>query len=117
MVFDAIIFASDISSISAGTDTSQKVYLEVYKDGKRIGKGTSEYVQYKQGDATHPMVDRSLTSDVYVIFQGTSSYSIPLAIKIKPFVNEVWIGVILFSVGILLIAGSEMKLRRRREFE
>ncbi|MDO9518046.1 MAG: cytochrome c biogenesis protein CcsA [Methanosarcinaceae archaeon] len=117
MVFDAIIFASDLSSISAGTDTSQKVYLEVFKDGKRIGKGVSEYVVYKQGDATHPMVDRSLTHDVYVIFQGASSYSIPLTILIKPFVNEVWIGVILFSVGIMLIAGSEMNLRRRREFE
>ncbi|MCL7411525.1 MAG: cytochrome c biogenesis protein CcsA [Methanosarcinaceae archaeon] len=117
MVFDAIIFASDISSISAGTDMSQKVYLEVYKNGERIGKGVSEFVVYKQGDATHPMVDRSLTGDVYVIFQGASSYSIPLTILIKPFVNEVWIGVILFSVGILLITDSEMNLRRRKEFE
>ncbi|MBW6470480.1 MAG: cytochrome c biogenesis protein CcsA [Methanosarcinaceae archaeon] len=117
IVFDAIIFASDLTSISAGMDTSQKVYLEVFKDKKRIGKGVSEFVVYKQGDATHPMVDRSLTGDVYVIFQGASSYSIPLTIKIKPFVNEVWIGVILFSVGILLIAGSEMNLRRKKEFE
>ena len=116
-VFDAIIFTSEIIPISTATDTSQTVYLEVYKDGKRIGRGTAEYIQYKTGDATHPMVDRSLTHDVYVIFQGTSSYSIPLTIKIKPFVNEVWIGVILFSVGILLIAGSEMNLRRRKEFD
>jgi cytochrome c-type biogenesis protein CcmF len=112
IVYDFILFTDEVIHKDPGDDISQKVHLRIYRNGNVIGDGKAEYIQYKQGDVTHPMVDHSLTKDVYAIFQGTKSGSIPLTIKIKPFVNEVWIGVIMFLVGMVLIIGSELCFRK-----
>jgi len=111
-IYDYILFTENVVPAKSEDETSWKVYIEVYKNGKVMGNGMAEYIQYKQGDATHPMVDRSLTKDVYAIFQGSKSGNIPLTIMIKPFVNEVWIGVIMFTLGMILILGSELYFKR-----
>ncbi len=92
--------------------TVQWVKLEVYNHDRLIGKGTAEFVQGKGGSATHPMVDRSPLGDVYVIFQGTGGGVVPLTLKIIPAINETWIGVILFILGIALIIAANS---RRKE--
>ncbi|MDW7727976.1 MAG: cytochrome c biogenesis protein CcsA [Candidatus Methanoperedens sp.] len=83
----------------------QGVDLEVYKDNKEIGSGTAEYLEGDTGGSgTLPMVDPDFKgTDVYVIFQGLSGSVVPLTLKIIPAINFTWIGIILFSVGIILI--------------
>ncbi|HID26389.1 MAG TPA: hypothetical protein EYP22_00855 [Methanosarcinales archaeon] len=117
-VFDVILFSFEVQPLSmsgSSTRSSQKVDLEIYKDKKKIGSGSAEYIQYaKGGDVTNVMIDSSLTKDIYVIFQGTGSGVVPLTIKIMPFINELWIGIILFSLGIILIMIAEVKKRARK---
>jgi len=60
-----------------------------------------------------PMVDPDYKgTDVYVIFQGMSGSVVPLTLKIIPGINFTWIGVIFFSVGIILIMA--VKTRKGR---
>jgi cytochrome c-type biogenesis protein CcmF len=117
-IFDLILFSSADSiedlTQTGGAGSYQRVYLEVYKDGKRVGRGFAEYVTGKAGDsATHPLVDRNLLQpfwgDVYVIFQGFGGGSVPLTLKIIPAMNLLWLGVLLFSAGIILIMATNTR--------
>ncbi|OYT63982.1 hypothetical protein B6U67_01415 [Methanosarcinales archaeon ex4484_138] len=108
--FDLLIF-TDTKSIEGIEETSdagsyQQAHLEVYKDGLRIGDGSAEYVTGKGGSATYPLVDRNLVhpfaGDVYVIFQGLGGSRVPLTLRVIPTVNLLWIGVIIFSAGIII---------------
>lgn len=104
-VYPVILFSSDIRYLteSGGSDT-QRVFLTVFKDGKKIGEGYSEYVTGKGGSATHPLVIRKLTGDIYILFQGMDGAgTIPITFKIIPLVNEVWLGIVFFSVGVAMI--------------
>ncbi len=117
MTYPVILFAGDMSPLTASSTSSfQKVNLEIYKNNKKIGGGTATYAQYKNGDTSHPMVSRSLWQDEYVIFQGMGGYSVvPLTLKIVPMVNELWIGVILFSLGISMIMVAAVMAPKRRK--
>ena len=104
-VYPVILFSNDVRylTVSGGLNT-QQVYLTVFKDGREVGDGYAEYVSGPKGSATHPMVVRKLTKDIYILFQGKGeSGSIPLTFKLIPMVNEVWLGIVFFSVGISLI--------------
>ncbi|MDW7777025.1 MAG: cytochrome c biogenesis protein CcsA [Methanosarcinales archaeon] len=104
-VYPAILFSNDARylTVSGGLNT-QQVYLTVFKNGREVGDGYAEYVTGPKGSATHPMVVRKLTKDIYILFQGKSeSGSIPLTFKLIPMVNEVWLGIVFFSVGISMI--------------
>lgn len=103
--YDLILFAdpNEFRDYSPSGIVYQKAKLEVYQKGERIGSGTAVYLRNKQGEASQVMIDRSLLNDVYVIFSGMKSGTLPLTIKIVPFPNEVWAGVILFLIGILLL--------------
>ena len=95
-------------------DDAEQAYITVFKDGKNIGKGKAEYVTGKSGSATHPLVLRKLTKDVYILFQGRGEEgSVPVTFKIIPMVNEVWAGIAFFSVGIVMIMGTN-SIRRRK---
>ena len=114
--YPIILFAGEVSLMEASSNSFQNVSLEVYKDNKRIGKGTAEYIEYKNGDTSHPMVSRSLLQDEYVIFQGMSGYGVvPLTLKIVPMVNELWIGVILFSIGIIMLMIAAVMVPKREK--
>ncbi len=102
--------AGESDSSSSGKYNVQSVQLEVYKDNKKIGSGTAEYLQGKGGSGTFPMVESSLTgTDVYVIFQGIGGGYIPLTLQIKPAINFAWAGIILFAIGIILIMAVKTK--------
>lgn len=94
---------------ASGQYKVQSVKLEVYRNDKKIGKGTAEYLEGK-GSGTFPMVDPDFTGrDVYVIFQGVSGGTVPVTLKIIPAINFAWIGIILFAVGIILIMAARSK--------
>ncbi|MFA4955833.1 MAG: cytochrome c biogenesis protein CcsA [Candidatus Methanoperedens sp.] len=95
---------------ASGNYNVQSVQLEIYKDNSMIGSGTAEYLDSKTGSGTFPLVDSSITgTDVYVIFQGLSSGSVPLTLKIIPGVNFAWFGIVLFAIGIILIMAVRSK--------
>lgn len=117
-VYPVIIFSNDVRylTLSGGLNT-QKVYLSVYQNGKKAGDGYAEYVTGEKGSATHPLVIRKLTKDIYILFQGAGeSGTIPLTFKVIPMVNEVWLGVVFFSVGItmILLANPVRRTRNRK---
>ncbi|MCK5661410.1 MAG: hypothetical protein KAH86_08620, partial [Methanosarcinales archaeon] len=117
VTYPVILFAGEVAPLASTTSSFQKVTLEIYKNNKKIGGGTATYAQYKNGDTSHPMVSRSLWQDEYVIFQGMSGYGVvPLTLKIVPMVNELWIGVILFSLGsIMTMVAAVMAPKRRKK--
>ncbi len=88
----------------------QSVKLEVYEGNRKIGSGVAEYLEGKGGSGTFPMVSSSITgTDVYVIFQGMSDGIVPITLQIKPAIDFVWIGIILFAIGIILIMAVKPK--------
>lgn len=114
--FDLLLFADQLSSYDEGDQrevfsTTHHVRVAVYKGTSKIGEGTAKVIQYKNGDTKKVMIDRSLFGDIYVIFTGFSGGSIPLDIKIKPLVNLMWLGVILFSICIIAIIVFDPKYR------
>ncbi len=103
------VVTGDTLDIS-GNYNVQNVKLEIYQNERLIGRGVAEYLAGKGGSGTFPLVDRSITgTDVYVIFQGESGGFIPLTLKIIPAVNFVWIGILLFAIGIILIMAMKSK--------
>ncbi|RZN14105.1 MAG: hypothetical protein EF812_06265 [Methanosarcinales archaeon] len=107
-IFDILMFSS-IDNIEElpGTEDHQRVYLEVYSNDKRIGKGYAEYIMTREGGITHPLLNRKLLhpfgGDVYVIFQGAGGSVVPLILRIIPAVNVLWFGVVFLLVGIILM--------------
>ncbi len=88
----------------------QSVKLEVYEGNRKIGSGVAEYLEGKGGSGTFPMVDSTITgTDVYVIFQGLGGGVVPLTLQIKPAIDFVWIGILLFALGIILIMAVKPK--------
>ena len=116
-VYPIILFAPDVQYLTAsGGLNTESVYLTVFKDGKEIGDGKAKYVTGKSGSATHPMVVRKLTKDIYILFQGKDYGGVPVTFKIVPMVNEVWAGIGFFSVGIIMIMATNSvrkKIRRK----
>ena len=114
--FDLLLFVEQINSYE-GSDlreafsTTQSVQVAVYKGTSKIGEGTAKVIQYKNGETKKVMIDRSLSGDVYVIFSGVSGGNIPLDIKIKPMVNLIWLGVILFAICIIAIIVFDSKYK------
>ena len=111
--FDLVILSrpDEIGEAALSGDyTVQSVKLEVYKGASIIGSGTAEYLAGKSGSGTFPMVSSSITgTDVYVIFQGLGGGFVPLTLQIKPAINFVWIGIVLFAAGIILIMAVKTK--------
>jgi len=94
----------------AGKYKVQSVALEVYNGDRKIGNGVAEYLEGKGGSGTFPLVDSSITgTDVYVVFQGFGEGVVPLTLKIIPGIDFVWIGIVLFAVGIILIMSVKSK--------
>ena len=81
--------------------------VKVYKNGKFIGEGAAKSINnLKFGRVTRVYIDRNWDNDVYVIFQGIGEHQqgviqIPLTVKLEPFVNVLWLGIVLISIGIL----------------
>ena len=104
--FKLILFGSHLEEyspeVSSGIyKTVQQVRLAIYKNGGRIGEGNAKVETYFNGEGKRPLISRSLVRDVFVIFDGVGSDgAFSLTVKLKPLINEIWIGVILFIIGI-----------------
>ncbi len=105
--FDVILFSNNYGSYDEPQDevfsTTTRVKVAVYNGNAVIGEGDAKVIQYKNGDTRKVMIDRSWARDVYVIFTGFSGESVPLDVKIKPLINLMWLGIILFALSITAI--------------
>ncbi len=106
--FDIIMFSTFIEEFSTGSEiepytTTEEVTFAVYENGKKVGQGTARSITYRNGNANRVMIDRGALRDVYVIYNGLSGGSASATVKIIPLINELWFGVILFSIGIILV--------------
>ncbi len=90
--------------------TVEQLHLAVYKHGNRIGHGIAKKEIFKNGDANRVMVDRSLTDDIFVSFSGLNGNQAPVNVKIKPLMNWIWIGSILFVIGISMIIFADREV-------
>lgn len=103
--FDMILFAEHVEELKNDQSpykTVEQVHLAVYKEGNRIGHGVAKREVFKNGDANRVMIDRSLTDDIFASFSGLTGSSASISVKIKPFINWIWIGSIFFLIGISL---------------
>lgn len=106
--YDVIMISNRIYASRRTVSETQEVSVEVYEGKNKIGGGIARVVQYQQGDVKRVMIDRGIFRDVYVIFAGISGGEIPLTVKIIPLVNYLWIGIVLFVLGMLaLLSGVE----------
>jgi cytochrome c-type biogenesis protein CcmF len=106
--FDIVMFSNRMQEYSPETGrepytTSEVVTFAVYKEGNKIGEGIAKSIKYRNGNANRVMIDRSVLRDVYVIYNGLSGTSASATIKIKPLINELWFGVVLFMTGVFLV--------------
>ncbi|MEE8168864.1 MAG: Coenzyme F420 hydrogenase/dehydrogenase, beta subunit C-terminal domain [Candidatus Hydrothermarchaeales archaeon] len=113
--FDVIIFSNHLEEYrpDAGGSpykTTQQVKLAIYKHNGKIGEGVAKLETYENGDARRALIDMSLVRDVFVIFDGLGpGGAIPLTVKLKPLMNEIWLGVMLFIAGILMTIFTDAK--------
>ncbi|MFQ6051297.1 MAG: cytochrome c-type biogenesis CcmF C-terminal domain-containing protein [Candidatus Hydrothermarchaeota archaeon] len=85
---------------------TEKAYVEIFNREKLVKKGIAELINYRipnWGYLTHTLIYRSLSMDIHIIFQGTTSFHekvyAPIKIKMIPFVNFIWIGVFFYIIG------------------
>lgn len=90
----------------AGLNFVQSAHLSVFKDGILIANGTSSFVSTPTGAGNlYAMIQHGIFSDVYVVFHSPYAepnpdfFTLPLTLRILPFANFIWIGVVLFSIG------------------
>jgi cytochrome c-type biogenesis protein CcmF len=103
MDFDYLMFSGDVRPLRRIVSATQEAEIEVYSGEQLIAHGIAKVVQYPKSDVKRVMIDRGPLRDVYVIFTGVSEGEIPLTVKIIPVVNYLWIGILLFVVGIIAI--------------
>ncbi|WP_456475016.1 cytochrome c biogenesis protein CcsA [Candidatus Pyrohabitans sp.] len=108
---DVVLIASEVDD--ALINAFRKVQLArvaIYKGDARIGEGDVKFEMYKNGDARRPLIDRSLVRDVFVVLDSpTYQGDLSITVRIKPLLNEIWLGVILFVVGIILCISYEAR--------
>lgn len=88
----------------------QLAEVEVFKGNARVAGGDVKFEKYRSGDARRPLIDRSLTRDVFVIldsppYQGDLS----LTVRIKPLLNEIWLGIGLLVLGIAVLISESWR--------
>ncbi|NOZ83081.1 MAG: cytochrome c biogenesis protein CcsA [Euryarchaeota archaeon] len=92
----------------------QEVEIEVLRGGRTIAEGVMKYETYSNGDARRPMIDRNLWGDVFAVLDMKVGDEVSMTVRIKPFINLVWIGVALFVLGIVLCILQERRLEAHR---
>lgn len=97
----------------------QTASVHLYENGALRCIGAATFWEDRQyGAITNIMLDRGGLSDVHVIFQGIrprrGDVTIPLTIKVMPFINVLWGGMVLFLMGICFILASEYAMEKRR---
>jgi cytochrome c-type biogenesis protein CcmF len=103
MSFDYLMFSGNIRPLKRIISTTQEAEIEVYSGEQLLAHGIAKVVEYPQSDVKRVMIDRGPLRDVYVIFTGASGGEVPLTVKIIPLVNYLWLGILLFVIGIIAI--------------
>ncbi|NOZ59122.1 MAG: cytochrome c biogenesis protein CcsA [Euryarchaeota archaeon] len=101
---DVVLLAEQISEnpINAFRRV-QLARVAVYRGEAKLGEGDVKFEVYKNGDARRPLIDRSFLRDVFVVMDSpTYQGEMSMTVRIKPLINQVWMGVVLFVVGIVL---------------
>ncbi|WP_457556413.1 cytochrome c biogenesis protein CcsA [Candidatus Pyrohabitans sp.] len=101
---DVVLLAEQIGDSPAGAFRRvQLARVAVFRGEAKIGEGDVKFEVYKNGDARRPLIDRSLSRDVFVVMDSpTYRGEMSMTVRIKPLINQVWMGVALFVFGILL---------------
>jgi cytochrome c-type biogenesis protein CcmF len=86
---------------------SRAVDIEVYRNNKPVARGTVKLEEYPKTDVRRVMIDRGFLGDVYGIFLGKDGDRITVTIKLIPLVNFLWLGVVLFTVGVIAVILGE----------
>lgn len=101
---------------------TQIAYMKVYNDGKPYCNGAAGFTESMQyGDIHDPMIERGVSRDIYVQFQGTRSHIsteavVPMSIRIVPWISLLWAGCIFMLVGIYcIIISSYLMVMKKRE--
>jgi cytochrome c-type biogenesis protein CcmF len=93
--------------------------LDVWRNGSRIAIGTaavSTYPQREMGRHARVMLSRGFLHDTQVIYHGkaeATAAGIPVTVRRIPLASLIWVGMLLFVVGMGLVQGSGW-LRRGR---
>lgn len=80
---------------------TQEAEIVVLSGDKKVAQGVAKVIEYPRGDVKRVMIDRGIFKDYYVIFTGVDEQGIPLTLKIMPLVNYLWLGIILFVLGVI----------------
>lgn len=100
MTLDRILFGQ-VRFLKKPISYTQEAYIAVLQGDKKVAEGVAKVIQYPKGDTKRVMIDRGIFRDYYVIFTGVDDQGIPLTLKIIPMVNYLWLGIILFIVGVI----------------
>ncbi len=87
----------------------QEVRVEVLRGERTLGRGVMKYESYSNGDARRPLIDRNLWGDVFAVLDMRVGDEVSMTVRIKPFINLVWIGVALFVLGMGLCILQERR--------
>ncbi len=102
---------------------NQEVGISLVRDGRVIESGIARFRDTAYGTVTEVFIDRGVSRDVYVIFQGISaphggdrsSITIPLNVKFIPWISILWVGVFIMIAGMTLILIRDVKRPSGRE--
>ena len=90
----------------------QNLTLEVHEKEKNLGEKTMSFIRDKTGDYAISGILRRPFVDIFITFQGLellkdSPPVIPVQVNIYPLLNIFWLGIILLSLGIILLMWKE----------
>jgi cytochrome c-type biogenesis protein CcmF len=80
---------------------TQEAEIAVFSGEREVAHGVAKVVEYPRGDVKRVMIDRGLFRDYYVIFTGIDEGGVPLTLKVIPMVNYLWLGIVLFVIGVM----------------
>ena len=85
--------------------------VSVFKDGRLLGKLHPQFSTFPSGEtATVVGIYSTLADDLYVVlidWENISPAQAPFKVVHNPLVNWLWIGSLMFIIGILIAAGPE----------
>ena len=103
-VYDFILFSDNVKITETDLKTYQEhIVLDIYKDGKKITDQSIINTHNKYGSEVKVAVDRHILYDVYITFNGSSDEELYFSVKILPFVNLMWLGILLFALSMTVI--------------
>lgn len=85
---------------------AQTADISILKDGRTVSSGNSSYVSTPTGGGNvYAMIHHGIFSEYYVVFHSPYAepdpdyFTFPVTLRILPFLNFVWTGIILFFTG------------------